>query len=289
MLGRQGSVPSLLTRPPHVPLAPMDRARGKVLVRVAPYAAGIADRAPAGYGRGRAGRHHGRGGRHLSLRGVRPHLAPVHTRPGGPSAAGDRAARRTATVDQAAGRAAAGAWRAALRVGRDRPARGHGAGPVHRRADREPRPRCRREPPNAVRCARDRRPLPIPRPPLSPSTRPATGSCTPCFPREGPPTTWRCCSPVPMDWLSSTVFTAELVAGEPVTNATRYGDHPIRLRLIHDDTTLICEVSDTSHTAPHLRRARTYDEGGRGLLLRPSSPGGGAAATPWRAGRSGRS
>ncbi|MFF9496121.1 SpoIIE family protein phosphatase [Streptomyces flaveolus] len=62
-------------------------------------------------------------------------------------------------------------------------------------------------------------------------------------------------------------FTAELVVSELVTNAIRYGSPPIRLRLIHDATTLICEVSDTSHTAPHLRRAKTWDEGGRGLLL----------------------
>ncbi|MBD0420169.1 SpoIIE family protein phosphatase [Streptomyces sp. TRM S81-3] len=62
-------------------------------------------------------------------------------------------------------------------------------------------------------------------------------------------------------------FTAELVVSELVTNAIRYGAPPIRLRLIHDATTLICEVSDTSHTAPHLRRAKTWDEGGRGLLL----------------------
>jgi PAS domain S-box-containing protein len=62
-------------------------------------------------------------------------------------------------------------------------------------------------------------------------------------------------------------FTTELVVSELVTNAIRYGSHPIRLRLIHDADTLICEVSDTSHTAPHLRRAKTWDEGGRGLLL----------------------
>jgi hypothetical protein len=54
---------------------------------------------------------------------------------------------------------------------------------------------------------------------------------------------------------------------ELVTNAIRYGSRPIRLRLIHDATTLICEVSDLSHSAPHLRRAKTWDEGGRGLLL----------------------
>ncbi|MFF6979757.1 SpoIIE family protein phosphatase [Streptomyces sp. NPDC008343] len=67
--------------------------------------------------------------------------------------------------------------------------------------------------------------------------------------------------------LSEASFTAELVVSELVTNAIRYGIHPIRLRLIHDARTLICEVSDTSHTAPHLRRAKTFDEGGRGLLL----------------------
>ncbi|MFD8199184.1 SpoIIE family protein phosphatase [Streptomyces sp. NPDC003470] len=67
--------------------------------------------------------------------------------------------------------------------------------------------------------------------------------------------------------LLEATFTAELVVSELVTNAIRYGSPPIRLRLIHDATTLICEVSDTSHTAPHLRRAKTWDEGGRGLLL----------------------
>jgi len=67
--------------------------------------------------------------------------------------------------------------------------------------------------------------------------------------------------------LSEAIFTAELVVSELVTNAIRYGEPTIRLRLIHDAATLICEVSDGSHTAPHLRRAKTYDEGGRGLLL----------------------
>ncbi len=41
---------------------------------------------------------------------------------------------------------------------------------------------------------------------------------------------------------------------------------PVVLRLIRDSS-LICEVSDGSSTAPHLRRARVFDEGGRGLLL----------------------
>ncbi|MER6126405.1 SpoIIE family protein phosphatase [Streptomyces sp. NPDC001795] len=69
------------------------------------------------------------------------------------------------------------------------------------------------------------------------------------------------------DWrLGDVAFTAELVVSELVTNAIRYGQPPIRLRLIRD-TVLICEVSDSNSTAPHLRRARTFDEGGRGLLL----------------------
>ncbi|CDR15817.1 SpoIIE family protein phosphatase [Streptomyces iranensis] len=61
-------------------------------------------------------------------------------------------------------------------------------------------------------------------------------------------------------------FTMEVVVSELVTNAIRHATPPIRLRLIHDRA-LICEVSDGSATAPHLRRARAFDEGGRGLLL----------------------
>ncbi|WP_413760132.1 SpoIIE family protein phosphatase [Streptomyces sp. MMBL 11-3] len=67
--------------------------------------------------------------------------------------------------------------------------------------------------------------------------------------------------------VDEAAFTTELVVSELVTNAIRYGERPIRLRLIHDAATLIVEVSDSSHTAPHLRRAKTFDEGGRGLLL----------------------
>jgi anti-sigma regulatory factor (Ser/Thr protein kinase) len=66
--------------------------------------------------------------------------------------------------------------------------------------------------------------------------------------------------------LDDIAFTTELVVSELVTNAIRYGGGPLQLRLIKN-TALICEVSDHSATAPHLRRARTYDEGGRGLLL----------------------
>ncbi|WMX44636.1 SpoIIE family protein phosphatase [Streptomyces roseicoloratus] len=66
--------------------------------------------------------------------------------------------------------------------------------------------------------------------------------------------------------LDDLSFTTELVVSELVTNAIRYGRSPIQLRLILQST-LTCEVSDASSTAPHLRRARIYDEGGRGLLL----------------------
>lgn len=61
-------------------------------------------------------------------------------------------------------------------------------------------------------------------------------------------------------------FITELVVSELVTNAIRYGRSPIQLRLILQ-TSLTCEVSDASSTSPHLRRARVFDEGGRGLLL----------------------
>ncbi|MFI1034474.1 SpoIIE family protein phosphatase [Streptomyces sp. NPDC020951] len=66
--------------------------------------------------------------------------------------------------------------------------------------------------------------------------------------------------------LVDAAFATELIVSELVTNAIRYGDAPIKLRLIRDSA-LICEVSDGSSTAPHLRRARVFDEGGRGLLL----------------------
>jgi len=66
--------------------------------------------------------------------------------------------------------------------------------------------------------------------------------------------------------LEEEAFVTELVVSELVTNAIRYGEPPIQLRLIRDRA-LIVEVSDGSSTSPHLRRAHAYDEGGRGLLL----------------------
>jgi PAS domain S-box-containing protein len=66
--------------------------------------------------------------------------------------------------------------------------------------------------------------------------------------------------------LADAVFVTELVVSELVTNAIRHAESPIQLRLIRDQT-LICEVSDGSSTAPHLRRSCVLDESGRGLLL----------------------
>ncbi|MGP3966329.1 SpoIIE family protein phosphatase [Streptomyces sp. 6N223] len=66
--------------------------------------------------------------------------------------------------------------------------------------------------------------------------------------------------------LEELAFATELIVSELVTNAIRYGTPPIQLRLIRGNA-LICEVSDRSSAAPHLRRARTFDEGGRGLML----------------------
>jgi serine phosphatase RsbU (regulator of sigma subunit) len=66
--------------------------------------------------------------------------------------------------------------------------------------------------------------------------------------------------------LEESVFTTELIVSELLTNAIRHAEAPIQLRVILDGT-LNCEVSDGSSTAPHLRRADRYDEGGRGLML----------------------
>ncbi|MGW7657916.1 SpoIIE family protein phosphatase, partial [Streptomyces tendae] len=66
--------------------------------------------------------------------------------------------------------------------------------------------------------------------------------------------------------LEPLVFPTELIVSELVTNAIRHAHSPIALRLIYAES-LICEVSDGSLSAPHLRRARTNEEGGRGLFL----------------------
>ncbi len=130
-------------------------------------------------------------------------------------------------------------------------------------------------------------------------TAPATPWSKRCCRRSAsPPTTSRCSSPVPgcyhqqdvaiwqlpleataaararelataklTEWgLTELTFTTELVASELVANAYRYAAGPVTLRLIRTHC-LICEVSDASHTSPHLRRALGADEGGRGLFL----------------------
>lgn len=67
--------------------------------------------------------------------------------------------------------------------------------------------------------------------------------------------------------LAELVFSTGLIISELVTNAIRYGTEPRRLRVLHDQDSPICEVADGSSTSPHLRRAATTDEGGRGLFL----------------------
>ncbi|MFE3328762.1 SpoIIE family protein phosphatase [Streptomyces sp. NPDC059176] len=69
------------------------------------------------------------------------------------------------------------------------------------------------------------------------------------------------------DWgLEELVFSTELIVSELVTNAVRYAEGPLSLRLIHDRT-LVCEVADAGHTSPHLRHSAADDEGGRGLFI----------------------
>ncbi|MFP3988153.1 SpoIIE family protein phosphatase [Streptomyces sp. E11-3] len=66
--------------------------------------------------------------------------------------------------------------------------------------------------------------------------------------------------------LDPLVDTTELLVSELVTNALRYGEGDIRLRLLLDRT-LVCEVWDAGLVQPRRRRARDTDEGGRGLQL----------------------
>ncbi|MFJ1899266.1 SpoIIE family protein phosphatase [Streptomyces sp. NPDC088115] len=58
----------------------------------------------------------------------------------------------------------------------------------------------------------------------------------------------------------------ELLVSEVVTNAVRYAERPVTLRLLRTDI-LRCEVGDDSPQLPRQRRARDMDEGGRGLFL----------------------
>lgn len=80
--------------------------------------------------------------------------------------------------------------------------------------------------------------------------------------------------------LEALVDTVELLVSELVTNALRYGEGEIRLRLLRDRT-LVCEVWDSGLVQPRRRRARDTDEGGRGLqLVGLLSAGWGSRRTP---------
>jgi anti-sigma regulatory factor (Ser/Thr protein kinase) len=69
------------------------------------------------------------------------------------------------------------------------------------------------------------------------------------------------------EWgLDEVASTTAVLLSELTTNAIRYTTGPIKLRLLRDRS-LICEVSDSSTTSPHVRYAAGSDEGGRGLFL----------------------
>ena len=231
-------------------------------------------------------------GRHLPVRRLRPGLAPLHAGQRRPPAAAVVSPDGTVGASDLPSRAAARHRRPALRGRRDRAARGQPARPLHRRPGRGPRPRHR--PGDSPSCCAALRP-----PGRLAGRRSATRCWTPCCP-TAPPTTSPCCSPAPRrcdadqvadlgparrprrgrrapgsapstSWtawgLEEAAFVTELVVSELVTNAIRYGEPPDPAAPHPRPTSLICEVSDASNTAPHLRRARAFDEGGRGLLL----------------------
>ncbi|MEV8427750.1 ATP-binding SpoIIE family protein phosphatase [Streptomyces chartreusis] len=70
------------------------------------------------------------------------------------------------------------------------------------------------------------------------------------------------------DWgLARLADTAELLAGELVTNAVRHSHgRPVELRLVRGDT-LLCEVDDDDHDLPTLLSAGPFDDAGRGLRV----------------------
>ncbi|MGV9285361.1 SpoIIE family protein phosphatase [Streptomyces sp. NPDC003730] len=82
------------------------------------------------------------------------------------------------------------------------------------------------------------------------------------------------------DWgLPRLADTAELLAGELVTNALRHSHaRPVELRLVRADT-LLCEVDDDDHDLPALKSAGPEDEAGRGLRVVST------LAREWGAGR----
>ncbi|WP_435124688.1 ATP-binding SpoIIE family protein phosphatase [Actinacidiphila sp. bgisy144] len=66
--------------------------------------------------------------------------------------------------------------------------------------------------------------------------------------------------------LDDQVDAAELLVSEIVTNAVRYAERPVTLRLLRTDV-LRCEVGDDAPLLPRMRHAAPEEEGGRGLYL----------------------
>ena len=66
--------------------------------------------------------------------------------------------------------------------------------------------------------------------------------------------------------LGTFVPTTQLLVSELVTNAIRYAEGPVTLRLICEDM-LVCEVADSSPALPRLWDAAGDDERGRGLQI----------------------
>ncbi|NJP42563.1 SpoIIE family protein phosphatase [Streptomyces sp. PRB2-1] len=66
--------------------------------------------------------------------------------------------------------------------------------------------------------------------------------------------------------LDDQLEAAELLVSEIVTNAVRYAERPITLRLLRTDV-LRCEVGDDAPLLPRMRHAAPEEEGGRGLYL----------------------
>ena len=67
--------------------------------------------------------------------------------------------------------------------------------------------------------------------------------------------------------LEELADSVELLVSEVVTNAVRYAERPITLRLLRTQDVLRCEVGDDVPQLPRIRQARPSDEGGRGLFL----------------------
>lgn len=86
--------------------------------------------------------------------------------------------------------------------------------------------------------------------------------------------------------LEGLLDTTELLVSELVTNALRYGEGEIRLRLLLDRT-LVCEVWDANLVQPRRRRARDTDEEAAASSSSACCRRAGAHAAPTAARRSG--